>query len=67
MKVKKTKTQKPAFRKVRNLRDHTDVYYTSSDWETKDIDGVTFVYVIKNIGMREMPKLMRKDSLEFFK
>jgi len=42
-----------------------DIYYTDKSWETKDVDGVTFVYVIKNTGIRETPKLMRKDSLEF--
>ena len=41
-------------------------YYVCSP-ETKEIDGVTFVYVIKNIGIRETPKLMRKDSLEYIK
>ena len=51
----------------RSLRDHADVYYTMPDWGTKEIDGVTFIYVVKNIGIRDMPKLMRKDSVEFFK
>ena len=35
--------------------------------ETKEVDGVEFVYVVKNIGLRETPKLMRKDSLELAK
>ena len=42
-----------------------DIYYTDKSWETKEVDGVVFVYVIKNNGNREMPKLMRKDSLEY--
>ena len=67
MKGNKIKSKKPQMRKVRNLRDHADVYYTMTDWETKEIDGVTFIYVVKNIGIRDMPKLMRKDSVEFFK
>ncbi len=40
-----------------------EVYYVLPG-ETKQVDGVEFVYVVKNIGIREMPKLMRKDSLE---
>ena len=67
MKGNKIKSKKPQMRKVRNLRDHADVYYTMPDWGTKEIDGVTFIYVVKNIGIRDMPKLMRKDSVEFFK
>jgi len=42
-----------------------DIYYTDKSWETKEVDGVVFVYVIKNNGIRETPKLMRKDSLEY--
>ena len=42
-----------------------DIYYTDKSWETKEVDGVVFVYVIKNNGNREIPKLMRKDSLEY--
>ena len=60
------KKQNITFRKVRP-RNGTDVYYTSSSWETKEVDGVVFVYVIKNPGVREIPKLMRKDSLENIK
>ena len=52
-------------KKVRVKTTH-EVYYVCSP-ETKEIDGVTFVYVIKNIGIREIPKLMRKDSLEYIK
>ena len=53
-------------RKVRVLANK-DIYYTDTAWETKEIDGVKFIYVIKNIGVRETPKLMRKDSLEYIK
>lgn len=60
-------TVKPiSFRKVRP-RNGTDVFYTSPSWETKEVDGVVFVYVVKNPGLRETPKLMRKDSLETVK
>jgi len=53
-------------RKVRVIANG-DVYYTDNRWETKEIDGVKFIYVIKNIGIRETPKLMRKDSVEYVK
>ena len=55
---------KPTLIKVKP-RNGTDVYYTSKQWDTKEVDGVTFVYVIKNISIRETPNLMRKDSLEY--
>jgi len=60
------KNQKPipTIRKVRVITNG-DIYYTMPDWETKEVDGVTFIYVIKSIGVRETPKLMRKDSLEY--
>ena len=57
------KNQKQYIKKVR-VKTTLENYYVCSP-ETKEIDGVTFVYVIKNIGLRETPKLMRKDSLEF--
>ena len=51
-------------KKVRSKFNPTDIFYTDSSWETKEVDGVVFIYVIKNIGIRETPKLMRKESLE---
>lgn len=54
---------KPVVKKLQNRFNVTEIYYTFSNWETKKIDGVDFIYVIKNIGIREIPKLMRKDSL----
>ena len=59
------KTEKPFIKKVRVKTTH-EIYHVCLP-ETKEIDGVTFVYVIKNIGIRETPKLMRKDSLEYIK
>lgn len=60
------KNQKHILKKMRVIATQ-DVYYTYSDWETKEIDGVAFIYVIKNLGIREIPKLMRKESLEHVK
>ena len=56
----------PPIRKMRVITNG-EIYYTMPDWETKEVDGVTFIYVIKSIGVRETPKLMRKDSLEIVK
>ena len=61
----KAMKQRAPIRKVRSKYNPNDMYYTSTDWGTKEIDGVKFVYVIKNIGIRETPKLMRRDSLEY--
>jgi hypothetical protein len=60
------KTISKQFIKKARVKTTHEVYYVCSP-ETKEIDGVTFVYVIKNIGIREIPKLMRKDSLEYIK
>jgi hypothetical protein len=59
------KIEKPFIKKVR-VKTTQEIYYVCTP-ETKEIDDVTFVYVIKNIGIRETPKLMRKDSLEYIK
>lgn len=64
MSIMKNKTF--TLRKVRP-RNGTDVYYTSSSWETKEVDGVVFVYVVKSPDSKETKKLMRKDSLEYVK
>ena len=59
------KTEKPSIKKAR-VKTTQEIYYVCGP-EVKEIDGVQFVYVIKNIGIRETPKLMRKDSLEYIK
>lgn len=61
------KKQKPTVRKVRPLGNLEDIYYTYSNWDTKLIDGVEYVYVVKSISIRDTPKLMRKDNLETVK
>ena len=48
---------------MRNVFRKDEIYYALPG-EVKEVDGVEFLYVIKNIGIRETPKLMRKDSLE---
>jgi len=59
------KTEKSTIKKAR-VKTTQETYYVCGP-ETKEIDGVQFVYVIKNIGIRDTPKLMRKDSLEYVK
>jgi hypothetical protein len=59
------KTEKQIIKKVR-VKTTMETYYVCSP-EVKEIDGVQFVYVIKNIGIRETPKLMRKESLEYIR
>lgn len=61
----KTSTAKHIVKKVR-VKTTLENYYVISN-EIKEIDGVAFVYVVKNYGIRETPKLMRKDSLEYVK
>ena len=59
-------TQKPKLIKVRNKLNPDEIYW-SFPGETKDIDGVTFIPVIKNMGIRDTPFWMRKDSMEIVK
>jgi len=60
--IMKKVTKKPQLIKVRNRVDK-EVYWTFPG-ETRDIDGVTFIPVIKNVGIRETPLWMRKDTME---
>jgi len=60
---------KSIIKKVRS-RLNTDTYYTMSDWDLKDIDGVQFVPVVKQIPERNKKQpvfYMRKDNLESVK
>jgi len=53
--------------KVRNKFSLTEIYYTYSNWPSKDIDGITFLPVVKSYPTHEMTQTihyMRKDSLE---
>lgn len=60
---------KSIVKKVRS-RLNTDTYYTMSDWDLKDIDGVQFVPVVKQVPERNKKQpvfYMRKDNLEAVK
>jgi hypothetical protein len=60
--MKKIKSNK-SFVRMRNKLNQ-DIFYSFSEWESKFIDEVEFIYVVKNIGVQETPKLMRKENLE---
>jgi hypothetical protein len=47
----------------------SEIYFTQSDWDPKEIDGVLFLPVAEQIPIPRgrMLKWMRKDSLEYVK
>ena len=53
--------------KMRNRISVTDIYYTFANWPSKEIEGVTFLPVMKNDPSHNATQVlhyMRKDSLE---
>ena len=63
--MKKVKKIKPLFRKVRS-KSNFDIYYTSSIWENKEIEGITFIPVTKDANDKQIHYL-RKDNVEYVK
>ena len=63
------KTVKTSIRKLRNRLNPSEIYFTQSDWDPKEIDGVLFLPVAEQIPIPRgrMLKWMRKDSLEYVK
>jgi len=60
---------KPIIKKVRS-KTNSEIYYTWSNWETKDIDGVTFIPVVRSRpdgSKLQQTFYMRKENLEFVK
>jgi hypothetical protein len=60
---------KPIYKKVRT-RTNGEVYYTNQVWPPKEIDGVMFLPVVKDMPSMEKKQnvhYVRKDSLEFVK
>jgi hypothetical protein len=57
-------SQKPI--KLRNKFSVAEVYYTFSHWDSKEIEGVQFLPVVKNLPSNYTQPIhyMRKDSLE---
>lgn len=53
--------------KLRNKISPSEIYYTFSHWESKEIEGVQFIPVNKmppSQGVTQQIHYMRKDSLE---
>ena len=59
---------KPTLKKVRS-KTNSDIYYTYSNWATNEIDGITFIPVVKSPSRTENQVIhyMRKDNMEFVK
>ena len=69
---KKKTTAIPVLNKVRPLGNLTDVYYTYSNWNNKNIDGVEYIAVAKgnpedNTMKTKSIYWMRKDNMEYIK
>ena len=64
----KTVKIKPLLKKVRS-KTNSDTYYTFSNWDTKEIEGVTFIPVIKDLPSEKLQHTfwMRKDNVEYVK
>lgn len=62
------KKVKSIIRKVRS-KTNLDIYYTHSNWETKEIDGVTFIPVVKEVDSKKLQYTfwLRKDNVEYVK
>jgi len=59
---------KAVLKKVRS-KTNQDIYYTYSNWATNEIDGITFIPVVKssNATENQVVHYMRKDNLEYVK
>lgn len=56
---------KNTVRKIRNIRNGEE-FYTSSEWPTKEIDGVSFISVKKTRDAAQM-HLIKKEGMEYVK
>jgi hypothetical protein len=66
--MKNFKLKSPGqLRKVRNKLNQEDVYYTYSNWEIKEIDGVKFLPVVKQSNHKATQQIhyMKKDNMEY--
>jgi hypothetical protein len=64
---KQNNNQKQVLRKVRNRLHIDEVYYTYSHWPAKEIDGVAFLPIIKEVASNPKVFYMKKDNLEYVK
>ena len=62
--MKSIRKKQNEIRQVR-VRATGEVYYTNKIWETREIDGIPFIQVMKNVG--SPVRLMRKDTVEYLK
>jgi hypothetical protein len=64
----KTAKIKPQLKKVRSLTN-SDTYYTYSNWEAKEIEGVTFIPVVKDLPSERLQQTfwLRKENVEYVK
>ena len=62
------KTVKPILQKVRS-KTNQEIYYTYANWETKDIDGVIFLPVVRGEPSTKLQQTfyLRKDNLDYIK
>lgn len=65
------KVTKQIQKKVRVKTSH-EVYYTCTHWPVKQIDGVDFLSVVKNvpsnqINQTQIVHLLRRDAVDFIK
>lgn len=66
--IMKTAKIKPQLKKVRSLTN-SDIYYTYSNWEAKEIEGVTFIPVVKDLPSERLQHTfwLRKENVEYVK
>jgi hypothetical protein len=66
--VASTTGGKAILKKVRS-KTNSDIYYTYSNWTAKEIDGVTFIPVVKSVpsGETQVIHYMCKDNVEYVK
>lgn len=64
------KTVKKSILKKVRTKINNEIFYTYSDWPSKEIDGVEFIAVNKNIPTGQQTQAihwLRKDSVEYIK
>ena len=61
------KDSKP--RKVRNRLNQSEFFYTYSHWDRKEIEGIKFLAVVKDIDPKKSQQVyyVREDNMEFVK
>jgi hypothetical protein len=64
--MKTIKKSQPQIRKVRNKLNPDDIYFTYLG-EIKEIDGVPFIAVFKNMSTNDRIHWMKRDIMEFVK